>query len=323
MAYNDPESGASKPLTDYNGSIANTSNNRPAFVTWRQGLRRVLTTEDNKRVSVPIYVSLLLITGYILAGALLFTLWEEDWDMFIGSYFCFVTLTTIGFGDFVPGTSVESWDSQQKLVLCALYLIFGLALIAMCFDLMQEEVKNKCRALGRKMGILKDDGSKKKKKRKKRPNKSQKSKRKKNGSPKFDEIETINEKNSNYDSYLQRRGKSPLYDKPVTNYNPPKYSETVGSTNVFGSTNASRSGVTDDENDIDGNFGDFELSKRPILLPKYMRDTTPTPPRATHSKSASVSTLDVHVPEGDAPVQITIKRAYTPNRDDQNTQPND
>jgi hypothetical protein len=39
---------------------------------------------------------------YLAAGAGLFMLWEEDWSFFEGFYFCFVTMTTIGFGDLVP-----------------------------------------------------------------------------------------------------------------------------------------------------------------------------------------------------------------------------
>ena len=92
-------------------------------------------------------------------GALVFTLWEEDWDYLIGSYFCFITLSTIGFGDFVPGTSQEAWDSQGKLIFCALYLVFGLALIAMCFDLMQEEARRKFRSIGRRIGLLDPNSS--------------------------------------------------------------------------------------------------------------------------------------------------------------------
>ena len=65
----------------------------------------------------------------------------------------FITLSTIGFGDYVPGTSLHA-DSQGKMVLCALYLIVGLALLAMCFDLMQEEVRRKFRTLGIKIGLF-------------------------------------------------------------------------------------------------------------------------------------------------------------------------
>jgi len=41
----------------------------------------------------------------------LFGLWEPEWDVLVGSYFCFVTLSTIGFGDVVPGTSLDAWSS--------------------------------------------------------------------------------------------------------------------------------------------------------------------------------------------------------------------
>ncbi|XP_071094260.1 uncharacterized protein [Haliotis cracherodii] len=102
-------------------------------------------------IHVPTSLCILLIAGYIFAGALLFALWEK-WDYLTGSYFCFITLSTIGFGDIVPGT--DTWAQEEKLVLCAMYLVFGLSLIAMCFNLVQEDVKAKCRWLGMKMGII-------------------------------------------------------------------------------------------------------------------------------------------------------------------------
>jgi len=57
-------------------------------------------------VQVPITVSLVLIGSYLAVGALLFMLWEKDWTYLVGFYFCFITLSTIGFGDYVPGRSV-------------------------------------------------------------------------------------------------------------------------------------------------------------------------------------------------------------------------
>ena len=66
----------------------------------------------------------------------------------MGFYFCFATLSTIGVGDYVPGTNVDAWASHAKLVVYALYLLVGLSLIVMCFDLMQEKTKSQFRKLG-------------------------------------------------------------------------------------------------------------------------------------------------------------------------------
>ena len=113
-------------------------------------------SESQEKVTVPISICLIIIAGYIFGGSMLFALWEE-WDYLTGSYFCFITLSTIGFGDIVPGTDVSDWGSHEKLVLCALWLAFGLSLLAMCFNLMQEEVKEKCKWVGQKLGLLRDD----------------------------------------------------------------------------------------------------------------------------------------------------------------------
>lgn len=59
-------------------------------------------------VEFPRYaIIFLLIRSYILLGASLFKAWE-NWDYLDGSYFCFISLSSIGFGDLVPGAAV-SW----------------------------------------------------------------------------------------------------------------------------------------------------------------------------------------------------------------------
>lgn len=107
---------------------------------------------------VPIPLVLGFVTMYICMGAGIFAWWEE-WPFLDGAYFCFITLSTIGFGDLVPGTKVlsaETREDQLKLVFCCLYLILGLAIIAMSFSLVQEEVVVKCKAVGKCTGILYD-----------------------------------------------------------------------------------------------------------------------------------------------------------------------
>ena len=52
-------------------------------------------------ISIPIIICILLIILFLAFGSALFTAWEE-WDIVSAGYFCFITLSTVGFGDMVP-----------------------------------------------------------------------------------------------------------------------------------------------------------------------------------------------------------------------------
>lgn len=83
---------------------------------------------------------------YICFGAVLFSEWE-GWNFLDSSYFCFISLSTIGFGDIVPGERViKNQEIDMSFIFCSMYLMLGMALIAMCFNLMQEEVVHKMRS---------------------------------------------------------------------------------------------------------------------------------------------------------------------------------
>ncbi|XP_052749989.1 uncharacterized protein LOC113510470 isoform X1 [Galleria mellonella] len=106
---------------------------------------------------VPIWLCVFLVASYIVAGTFLFKRWE-GWAYLDAAYFCFITLTTIGFGDFVPaqGQSVEDPAAAvHSIALCSLYLLFGIALLAMSFNLVQEEVRANVASLATKLGIIK------------------------------------------------------------------------------------------------------------------------------------------------------------------------
>lgn len=99
---------------------------------------------------------MIVIAGYILGGAMLFGLWET-WDELQSAYFCFITLSTIGFGDVVPGTDFDNPQQTAQLILGAVYVLFGMAILSMCFSLMQDEIIAKCKWVGQKLGLVDKD----------------------------------------------------------------------------------------------------------------------------------------------------------------------
>ena len=85
-------------------------------------------------------------------GAFLFAQWES-WHVLDGAYFCFITFTTIGFGDLVPGKGTVTESKAGKAAMCALFLLFGMIVMAMSFKLMQDEIAAKLRQLTRHFGF--------------------------------------------------------------------------------------------------------------------------------------------------------------------------
>jgi len=87
--------------------------------------------------------NLLMILGGLLAiilffgfGAVLFTIWE-DWSFFDAFYFCFVTMTTIGFGDMTPSISGE--DKSFYMLICTVYILVGLAFTSTIIELVRRQ----------------------------------------------------------------------------------------------------------------------------------------------------------------------------------------
>lgn len=61
-----------------------------------------------------------------------------------------------GFGDFVPAQGVKE-NPEISIAFCSLYLLFGIALLAMSFNLVQEEVIANVKSVARRLGILKEE----------------------------------------------------------------------------------------------------------------------------------------------------------------------
>lgn len=62
-----------------------------------------LYTPFNIRLLHFTIVLLILVTLFILLPAFVFANIEPDWDYLDSLYYCFISLTTVGLGDYIPG----------------------------------------------------------------------------------------------------------------------------------------------------------------------------------------------------------------------------
>lgn len=100
--------------------------------------------EIDDEFNLPISLAFILLLLYILIGASVYTIWEE-WTFFESFYFVFISMSTIGFGDYVPKHPIYMMGS-------ILYLVFGLALTSMCINVVQVKLSDHFRQASAKIG---------------------------------------------------------------------------------------------------------------------------------------------------------------------------
>ncbi|XP_035895676.1 uncharacterized protein LOC118504801 isoform X1 [Anopheles stephensi] len=102
------------------------------------------TFEIDDEFNLPISVAIAILVAYMLFGANIYCRWE-NWSFFEAFYFVFISISTIGFGDYVP--------QHPIYMMCSiLYLIFGLALTSMCINVVQLKLSDSFRQASAKIG---------------------------------------------------------------------------------------------------------------------------------------------------------------------------
>ncbi|XP_050091926.1 TWiK family of potassium channels protein 18 isoform X1 [Anopheles aquasalis] len=81
---------------------------------------------------VPISICVMILICYVTFGAVLFHK-IQPWGVLESLYFCFTSLGTIGFGDLMPKGNLAQYTASA-------YIIIGMAVVAMCFSLIQTEL---------------------------------------------------------------------------------------------------------------------------------------------------------------------------------------
>ena len=78
---------------------------------------------------------------FLIVPAAIFTA-IEDWSFIDGFYYCFVTLSTIGFGDFVAGNFEKDYIWGYK-ILVVFWIIFGLAYLSMVLNFIMQSLRSR------------------------------------------------------------------------------------------------------------------------------------------------------------------------------------
>lgn len=94
--------------------------------------------------NLPISLAFIILLAYIFCGAAVYSLWEE-WSFFESCYFVFISMSTIGFGDYVP-------KHPMYMMTSIIYLVFGLALTSMCINVVQVKLSDSFRMASAKIG---------------------------------------------------------------------------------------------------------------------------------------------------------------------------
>lgn len=89
---------------------------------------------------VPISICVMILICYITLGAVLFHR-IQNWNVLESLYFCFTSLGTIGFGDISPKGNMAQYTASA-------YILIGMAVVAMCFSLIQTELVMWLRKIG-------------------------------------------------------------------------------------------------------------------------------------------------------------------------------
>uniref|UniRef100_A0A1I7VXB5 Potassium channel domain-containing protein n=1 Tax=Loa loa TaxID=7209 RepID=A0A1I7VXB5_LOALO len=117
-------------LPSTTGSLHSSSvkevNLDPEVGTLMQQSTRKFTHEN--AFSIPIALAMLIL--WIGFSAALFCLYEPEWGYLTSVYFFFVSISTVGLGDIVPG-------NKDMMLGYFLLILIGLALLSMCINLIQ------------------------------------------------------------------------------------------------------------------------------------------------------------------------------------------
>ena len=110
--------------------------------------------EEEEKAGVPVTICIVTIFLYMLAGANMYQ-YVEHWDLLSCLYHAYVTMATIGLGDYFPGKNADIRETGIRIYLgvTGVYMTIGMVIISMCFTLISEEAAGKFKFWAKKVPI--------------------------------------------------------------------------------------------------------------------------------------------------------------------------
>ena len=102
-----------------------------------RNVKRLLRCKDVQASEINLICVVTTLSSLTIAGGAAAFSRYEGWTYFDSVYYCFITLTTIGFGDMVALQKDSALETKPEYVAFALiFILFGLAIVAASLNLL-------------------------------------------------------------------------------------------------------------------------------------------------------------------------------------------
>uniref|UniRef100_A0A4W3KFK9 Potassium channel, subfamily K, member 1b n=1 Tax=Callorhinchus milii TaxID=7868 RepID=A0A4W3KFK9_CALMI len=91
-------------------------------------------TKQTVAIVHAVILGIIVVSLFLFIPAVIFSIMEEDWNFLESIYFCFISLSTIGLGDYVPGEVYHQKFRELYKLGITVYLMIGLTAVLVVLE---------------------------------------------------------------------------------------------------------------------------------------------------------------------------------------------